>query len=127
MRMPRVRFTARRMIVDMAVAALIASGALEIAYLWKLSLFYQRTARSWAKAESMIRKQAAFQKSREDREPFRAFGRTLFDQKIRAGTGDRTRFTNMSREFEARADLYARRKLAFERAARFPWLPVPPE
>jgi hypothetical protein len=124
MKLPRVRFTLRRMMAGIAVAALLVYGGLQCKGLWKTSLSYQRQAQSYAKAENMNRKMAAFFEAAEKKESMRSFGTTPFGQRYGIGIKLGPRIFDQSRVWEARANDYARRKLKFERAAWFPWLPL---
>jgi hypothetical protein len=127
MRLPRFRFTVRRMMIGVAISALLVCCGLKCADLWNTSLLYRREAKSWEKAEKSIRQQAAYHKAREGREAFRSIGTIPFEQRLGAGIGVQPKFSDRSRILQEQADIYARRKSKFERAAWFPWLPLEPE
>jgi hypothetical protein len=110
MRLPRVRFTIRGMMVAVAVAAGLMAGSIGLARLRLLSSDYRARAEQHAGIEETLRHIIASDESD-----------TPVD--ISPGAGLR------SRRFTARAvaDYEAALRRKYERAARYPWLRVEPD
>jgi hypothetical protein len=110
MRLPRVRFTLRRLMIVVAVAAVLMAASNGLARLRLLSSDYRARAEEHAGIEATLRRIIASDGAD-----------TPVD--ISPGAGLR------SRRFTARAvaDYEAALRRKYERAARYPWLRVKPD
>jgi hypothetical protein len=110
MRLPRVRFTVRRLMIVVAVAAGLMAAWVGLARLRLLSSDYRARAEQHAGIEETLRRIVASDGA---------------DAPVDISPGPGLR----SRRFTARAvaehEAALRRK--YERAARYPWLPVEPD
>jgi hypothetical protein len=100
MRLPRLRFTVRRLMLVVALAGLVMGGGVWGYRMWRMSAKYARIAQSFKWTESLHR-------------------------------GLEARFQNNAQreaaKFAAVATHYAALVRKYERAARYPWLPVEPD
>lgn len=118
MRIHRVRFTLQRMVLAVAVLALII-GALRIVWLRN---GYQKAAVYYAAMEKLQRDLQRFgeEDARAEEELALAFGQKVSgEQKEQQATE--------ARGMQRLADWYAELKRKYERAAARPWLPVDPD
>ena len=110
MRLPRVRFTVRRLMVATAIAAGLAGGV--------------ASSRRWCGAGVGISREVAYlglQAGMEEENARTAGVAIWFD---RASDPDRPE--RAAPRYRRRAEFYGRLRAKYERAARYPWLPRPP-
>jgi hypothetical protein len=117
-RIPRVRFTIKRMMLATAVLALVM-GCCKMAW---LSSRYRKAAQFSASIESMFRQLRRVtdgdDKSRDDLALFLGLGPIVEDKVVR---------TAADRGFQKTVDYYAALRRKYERAAAWPWLAVEPD
>jgi hypothetical protein len=108
MRMPRVRFTVRRLMIAVAVAALLLGGDV----LWRKRAGYLARANVEAASEMQSRALIKVYES-------------AIETSAAPSVADGYRhWVEVHRE---EADYHGRLRRKYERAARYPWLPVEPD
>jgi hypothetical protein len=110
MRLPRLRFTVRRLMLVVALAAVTIWGAM-----WQVSRHY--SDRYWR-----IIATSSFR----DLDDHRTAGRYLLRaQEEDAETASWLR--ELAKQVNSRADMHAARARKYQLASRYPWLPVEPD
>lgn len=128
MRMPRGRFTVRRMMAVVAVFGVVLGGWLEVSRLVRISNARRRDAASYASSEALARKFARHC-SQQAQESLRVaessrLSEVGFSQEMErvASTAGR-----MAARYSRNADHWAMMNKKYERAARSPWFSVEPD
>jgi hypothetical protein len=129
MRMPRVRFTVRRLIVAIAVIAILLAVGPQIRrtiHLSRLSAGFARRAAMHDEYESIWREDERKWREREEDD------RQLADQSDLRSVADfwreqAERSAVRAEKRKALADYHARMKAKYNAAARRPWLDVEPD
>jgi hypothetical protein len=127
MRLPRLRFTVRRLMAVVALAGVVMGAGVWSERMWRLSRVYALESRREEVLGDICRMLEAQCRSHLERYkpsepiiwPARAAMRKVLDEES-AGVA----------RFESQADYHSLRARKYERAARYPWLPVesdPPE
>lgn len=151
MRLPRVRFTVRRMMIAVAVVAIalgIAFGVARLkrrrdAYLIKTASFaslesfeirfrksdldYAQWARSMAEKERLFLKRMPTEPGGLVPEEMRAASAALFAELADGHTQEAATSLQKAELGARRAHYFGRLKRKYERAAFYPWLPVVPD
>jgi hypothetical protein len=99
LRLPRLRFTVRRLMLAVGLAGLAMGGAVWGYRMWRLSAEYERRANA-------ARSHAGYYRPKEAR--YRGFSEEA--AKYKAITG-----------------YYAARARKYQRASRYPWVPIEPD
>jgi hypothetical protein len=107
MRIPRLRFTVRRLMLAVAVVAAL----LGCADLWRRREHYRRLAETHALSEMVLRVDSVMARG----DPTGGPGVRLLD------------LSDSLEEAAKWADYHAGLRRKYERAARYPWLPVAPD
>jgi hypothetical protein len=140
MRIPRVRFTVRWLMVAVAVAAVLFAGVIAVQTpRWRrlsrafasranLLLWKEKVSRSqvvWFEAEASS--------SRERATEIRLMGAEMYDdarafqEPARGFEENASRSDRVARKEQGRAAYFAALARKYHRAARYPFLPVPPD
>lgn len=113
MRPPRVRFTVRRMMMAVAVAAVLFAGVIELPRLWALRRQYLGFAEKYGYWETRVNGAVGIRQE-------------ITYYSIRLPRGPEPSPARLAR-MKAEAAYYARLRAKYERAARYPWLRVEPD
>jgi hypothetical protein len=134
MRMPRFRFTVRGMMVVVAVACL----ALGLEQMRKRRSLYLATAGAWSETEADYLGEAGHNEDYATRmeEIVVRYRRALVEigplsgeaeERIQAGGKEASEYRVEAEQYRARSAWAAELRRKYVRAARYPWLPVPPD
>ncbi len=130
MTFPRVRFTVRRMMVAVAIAA-VATGCVTF---WKRSTDFHRLADQYGQLESD--ESAWLSSILEHQEWTKKHGRAgiPFDlppvppsELLKSDAEIIAEIDDEAKRRREKIEWYRPRRLKYERAARYPWLPVAPD
>jgi hypothetical protein len=126
MRLPRVQFTVRRLMIAVAVVAILFGVGLHIR-LSRLSANFAKRAAMYAKFESVWREQGLFCREQEEQlrkwanDPRQGVDGPEFWGRLAQDETDR------AEKLKTLADFDASMKAKYEAVARRPWLPVEPD
>jgi hypothetical protein len=126
MRLHCVRFTVRRLMIAVAIVALLLAVGLEARWMHREYQGYTRRAFLHSYGETMNREWAAWEIKSE------AGYRSMVEKYSQGGFDDRLlhladRNGKNAAKYTLRADYHARMKAKYQAAARRPWLPVEPD
>jgi hypothetical protein len=129
MRLPRVRFTVRRMMIAVAVVAVLIGVGLHVERairFSRLSTNYVEFAAMYAEYESILRKRERNHRELAERE------RESADKFQRSSSVELWRRlaqedTDRADKFKSLAEYHSRMKAKYQAAARRPWLDVEPD
>jgi hypothetical protein len=115
MRLPRVRFTIKRMLLAIAVLALLMFG---VRMAW-LSTVYRRAAARHRNREAVLREIVRLMRDNEEKAN-EIFGRTLTPE-------EKAQQTSRNQSDDAGIEYYSQMRRKYDRAAARPWLAVEPD
>jgi hypothetical protein len=130
MRLPRVRLTVRRMMIAVAVVAILCGVGLQIRRairLSRLSAEYTRQAVNFAEFESTWRQSERHHREREQElrklvdDPRQGVGGPEFWRRMAKGE------TDEAEKLKSLAEFHASMKSKYQAAARRPWIAVEPD
>ncbi len=141
MRLPRLRFTVRRLMVAVALAGLVMGGGVWSYRMWRLSRYYSGLAQAYNTGENMYRQIGAmnFDLAQVDEKRSLQLWSPQFGAKLHKALREREEKPterhgrsaagahDVLAQPKRTADYFAAVARKYERAARFPWLPVEPD
>jgi len=125
MRIPRLRFTIRLLMIAVAIVGVFLTAA-RLVYLWR---HYQALAAMHASKEVNYVRQAQGAERRQDWCARQATIANLQSASVRGSTWERLATSSgaIAHDLRRLAAHESRLKRTYERAARHPWLPVEPD
>jgi len=126
MRLPRVRFTVRRMMIAVAIVGVLLASGMEARWLHRKHREYVNRASIDSEGERLYSEWAAWDIKHESdlRSMFKRYGHEGLDDWARRMADYHGR---QAAKFTLWANYHARMKAKYEAAARRPWLPVEPD
>jgi type II secretory pathway component PulJ len=124
MPMPRVRFTVRRMMIAVAIVACLIGGGLHAWRIYRKFQMFAEKAEFHSFREWQRRRLAAAVEGQAELSRKRAL---LFPNERQDLLESAEISEKVAKHEGTRADYQAALKTKYERAARFPWLPVEPD
>jgi hypothetical protein len=122
MRLPRVRFTVRRLMIAVAVVAVLIGAGISV----RRSIFLSREAAACSGFESFWRDQGHY--SRKAAEDYSRIAKMSTDSNFASELRGLARDSAEQAEHDVeRADYFGRLKAKYEAAVRRPWLSVEPD